>query len=483
MKTFASNVDGSRRYRSFRRIVKRAGFFLGFAMVAGVAAGAPATVELRGDVLQATGVTLAPASAAALWRAVPGPTSEMQGFMAAGAPWAIRGELAAPLQGPGSLSFWFRPDRPFRSGRGVAAFAQKLVELPGVVSVSFKSDATSVMLIAEWGGPKDEMFARHIRIILPEFPDPAWHHFAVYWDGAAGNVNAFLDGTPYYVPGEKVAALPIFRGREVVVHVGAFALAGVRIDSKVPGAADLKSAVGDAYWGRLDDLLGAKDLGPLAADRRRGAVLYARELAQPADIRDWRLEGPGDVAFRDGWMEMKSQRPDGPQGHVVHWCPQDFPGRFMAEWDFELLGEKGLCILFFAATGHGGRDLFDGSLKPRNGVFEQYTNGDIDCYHISYFANTPNEPRRVANLRKNSGFFLIANGPVGVPLARLGEPHRALLIKDGAQIQMAVDGRRIIDYIDDGQRAGAVHAGGKIGFRQMQWTSARYRNFRVFGLK
>jgi hypothetical protein len=42
------------------------------------------------------------------------------------------------------------------------------------------------------------------------------------------------------------------------------------------------------------------------------------------------------------------------------------------------------------------------------------------------------------------------------------------------------DGRVIIDYTDDQpERYGKPYAGGKIGFRQMQWTRARYRNFRV----
>jgi hypothetical protein len=166
----------------------------------------------------------------------------------------------------------------------------------------------------------------------------------------------------------------------------------------------------------------------------------------------------------------------------VHWCPEEFPERFWAEWEFELLSEQGLCIVFFAARGQGGRDVFDPTLAPRNGIFRQYHSGDIDCYHVSYFANTPGSARRVANLRKNAGFYLVANGPVGVAAARAGEVHRAVLVKDGARIRLAVDGRTIIDHTDDGVRAGPVWAGGKIGLRQMQWTVGRYRNFRVFAL-
>jgi hypothetical protein len=260
------------------------------------------------------------------------------------------------------------------------------------------------------------------------------------------------------------------------------ALADVRVRPEPFTPAELHALDGPEHAGQLDQLLGAQDLGTLSVGDRVGATLYQNDLSSARAVADWVLEGPAIITFHDGWMEMKSQRPDGPQGHFVHWCPQEFPDRFVAEWEFELIGEKGLCILFFAAKGKGGVDLFDSSLLPRTGIFGQYVIGDIDCYHISYFANTPNEPRRVANLRKNRGFYLLANGPVGVATSRSGL-HRALLIKDGPHIQMAVDGRKIIDYVDDGQRAGPAWADGKIGFRQMQWTSARYRNFRVSALK
>lgn len=418
-------------------------------------------------------------------RSVDGPTADLPGFAAreTGGGVVARGVLDQPVNGHGSLAFWFRTDRAWRSGRGAPARTQKLVGIEDTLTVSFVAEPSAVTLLVEWGGKKEEMSDRYIRIILPEFPGPAWHHLALYWGGPSGEVNAYLDGTPYYVPGEKIAPLATLPGKTVSLYLSSMALAGVQIRPAPFDPAELRSLVGPEKFGALDGLLGARELGALEAASRRGSKIYARALTAPGDIAGWKLEGPGIVEFRDGWMQMKSQRPDGPQGHLVNWCPENFPDRFMAEWDFELLAEKGLCILFFAANGQGQRDLFDPSLKPRQGVFDQYTNGDIDCYHISYFANTPNEPRRVANLRKNAGFYLISNGPVGVPKVTLGEAHHALLIKDGAHVQMAVDGHKIIDYTDDGQRAGPVWGAGKIGFRQMQWTSARYRNFAVYNLK
>ena len=57
------------------------------------------------------------------------------------------------------------------------------------------------------------------------------------------------------------------------------------------------------------------------------------------------------------------------------------------------------------------------------------------------------------------------------------------MIKDGAHILMFVDDRKIIDWKDDGRTYGPVHEDGKMGFRQMQWTHFRYRDFRVWEIK
>lgn len=449
------------------------------------AEGRGARIALEHGALRDTGLRLDAAARPAL-RALPGPRPGVEGFAAAtgsGAPVVVSGPLAAPVRERGSLHFWLRTDRAYRSGTGAEQFTEKIIEVTGTVAVRFAAERNALTLLAQWVGPRDEVAERHIRVILPEFPGPAWHHVAVSWDGPAGRLNAFLDGTPYNLPdGPPEPPLAVGAATGLTLHLGRFALADVRLEASPVSEKALRETVGPEAWGALDTLLGVKDYGPAPAETGRGRLLYAAALGAAADTRGWRLEGPGIVEYRDGWMLMKSERPDGPDGHIVHWCPEEFPARFRAEWEFELLGEQGLCIVFFAARGHGGRDVFDPSLAPRNGIFKQYHSGDLDCYHISYFANTPGSARRVANLRKNAGFYLVANGPVGVAAAKPGEVHRAVLVKDGARVRLAVDGRTIIDHTDDGQRAGPVWAGGKIGLRQMQWTIGRYRNFRVYAL-
>jgi len=409
--------------------------------------------------------------------------------------YALAAQLATPVQARGALSLWFRPDQSYRSGRAGAYVEYRMLEIDRLLSVSLVPERESVTLYIGWGTRRETVtpgargvrrglaYDQVIRVILPEYPSE-WHHLAVSWDAAAGEANAYLDGTPYERPGSKVDPWKTTPGEKLTVHLGsAFLFADLRVQPEPLGADTLKDIVGPERWGGLDDWLGVRDLGPMAAGEFRGRLIYSRELEHATDTRDWRLEGPGELEFAANGMTLRSLRPDGRNGHVVYWVPEEFPADFVAEFDFEVLTEHGLNILFFAARGMEGQDALAPDLTARDGTFIQYTHGDLDSYHISYFANSPNDARSVANLRKNSGFYLLANGPVGLAAGGHGETHHALLVKSGGHLRMAVDGRKIIDFTDDGVRAGPVLQGGKIGFRQMQWSATRYHRLRVYALR
>lgn len=209
-----------------------------------------------------------------------------------------------------------------------------------------------------------------------------------------------------------------------------------------------------------------------------GRLLYQASLADPESVRGWRMEGPGEVTFQDGWMHMQSP---GEAMHHVFWCPERFPGSFIAQWEAQNLEtDAGLCIVFFAAAGQAGQSVLADDLPPRDGTFTHYTQGAIRCYHISYYANTPDTPDRGhANLRKNPGFHLVQEGQDGIP-AKSQSIHTITLAKLGSQIRLCVDDRRVIDWTDTGEVGGAPHTDGYLGFRQMQWTHFRYRNLRVW---
>lgn len=190
------------------------------------------------------------------------------------------------------------------------------------------------------------------------------------------------------------------------------------------------------------------------------------------------MEGPGVTSFRDGWMEMYSPNQE---WHHVMWCPEIFPESFIAEWELQNLNpDGGLLIVFFSAAGTNGEDIFDPSLPARDGTFKYYTKDRLNNYHVSYYANNPKNPEReLAHLRKNEGFALVTTGEEGIPKSSTAI-HKVKLVKDGGHISFFVDGRRVIDWTDDGMSYGPVHGAGRIGFRQMQWSRFRYRNFNVW---
>ena len=236
------------------------------------------------------------------------------------------------------------------------------------------------------------------------------------------------------------------------------------------------------YWIAILFCCGA--VGCLAQEGNftKGNLLYENPLAQDKDVADWIMEGPGILSFKDGWMEMFA--PD-EKYHHVFWCPKEFPASLMAEWEAQNLEtDAGLCIIFFAAKGKNGEDIFDPSFPKRDGTFDNYTKSKfLNCYHISYYANGRDDPgREIAHLRKNSGFNMVQQKEPGIPVKSVAI-HRLRLVKENDHILMWVDNRKIIDWRDDGTSYGPVLQEGKMGFRQMKWTHFRYRDFKVWELK
>lgn len=214
---------------------------------------------------------------------------------------------------------------------------------------------------------------------------------------------------------------------------------------------------------------------------RKGRLLYENSLRSGKDLKDWVMEGPGALQFNKGGMKMFS--PDKEWDHVL-WCPEEFPSSFIAEWEMQNLDtSEGLTIVFFAARGSGGEDIFDPVLPKRDGTFKYYNKGEINCYHISYYTNNPKNPtREKSHLRKDPMFALLQEGEKGIPANSL-KKHKIRLIKKEAHILMYVDERKIIDFLDVDGIYGPVYLSGKIGFRQMRWSQFSYRDFKVWEIK
>ncbi|MFH1615930.1 MAG: DUF1961 family protein [Planctomycetota bacterium] len=419
----------------------------------------------------------------ASFRIINGPKSDTLALKAENQQLAFKGSFTRPLAGKGSVMLWFKINQTLCGGRGVGKTVEKILEVKDLFRVTLINKGNSVNLVWEWA--QDMQDVDDMRVAIPAIPGSVWIHLAVHWDNQAGLFNGYFNGTPLRIPGTSIPAWQTQGGTELTIHVGRFTIGELTFLDYAFGPQSLPQIVEKQHLGTLDDFLGLKDLGTLCTASCRGGLIYENSLSSRQDIANWVLEGPGKITFEDGRMVMESLEPAGPAatGHIVHWCDRDFPESFIAEWDFQLVDDYGLCIVFFSANGINGESIFDPNLEKRNGYFGHYIFGDINCYHISYCACTPFDPgRSMSNLRKNPGFYLVANGPIGIRPA-CKDAHKVTLMKVGPHIQMAVDAKKIIDFEDDGERNGPVWGAGKIGLRQMKWTRASYRNFKVYAVK
>lgn len=76
---------------------------------------------------------------------------------------------------------------------------------------------------------------------------------------------------------------------------------------------------------------------------KEGACLYRNPLRSASDVKDWRMEGGGQVSFEDHRMHLSHVQDE---AHFVYWCPETFPGGIIVKWDFYPIEQPGLCMLF-----------------------------------------------------------------------------------------------------------------------------------------
>lgn len=220
------------------------------------------------------------------------------------------------------------------------------------------------------------------------------------------------------------------------------------------------------------------------------ALIYANPLSKPSDVARWRMEGNASVDFDTGRMRLQNRLDPalGQASNFVFWCPEVFPDAVEITWAFRPLAEPGLAILFFAAGGVGGEHILDPSLKPRAGIYDQYTQSDVSALQIAYFRRRWPEERafHLSNLRRAPGFELLAQGADPLPdVADMPpEPYRMRLIKTKAGVRFFINDLPVVDWRDDGKKPapGPKPGKGSVGFRQMAPLVATYSDLKVFRL-
>lgn len=219
---------------------------------------------------------------------------------------------------------------------------------------------------------------------------------------------------------------------------------------------------------------------PLRMVREDDLMRGDERVSVPSGDVDWVLEGPGDARTRNGVLNVSNvipgQSDEQKAGHVVVWNTRRFPENFLLEFDFSPKDpNKGLAIIFFSATGRAGESIFDLAQPRRGGAFKRYVNGEIDNYHVSYWA-VNETPRMTTHLRKNHGFDLVAVGKDNIWGQGPG-PHKIRLLKVAGTIQLEIRGSVVLSWTDEGE----FLRDGHIGLRTMAHTGeATYSNFKVW---
>ena len=215
--------------------------------------------------------------------------------------------------------------------------------------------------------------------------------------------------------------------------------------------------------------------------------VYETSFEAPEVLKEWRLEGGKQMSISAGCLVLDSDpTKKGPNGlcndHLVCWLEKELPADFLIEFTVRPMDRKeGLNIVFFSARGLKGESIFDAVLKPRDGTYQQYHSGDLNCYHISYWA----AGRGTANLRKSKGFHLVAEGQDLICDAPNDAFQAVSVYKRGGAIRLTVDETIALVWNDDGKTKGPVHdQSGWFGLRQMGHTHrCEYGHVKIYRLK
>lgn len=216
-------------------------------------------------------------------------------------------------------------------------------------------------------------------------------------------------------------------------------------------------------------------------------MIYENALSCEEDIKDFVLEGSAKISFPNGCLRLENalSAAEGQKANYVFWCDKDFPDNISITWEFKPVKEPGLAILFFAAKGRNGEDLFSDALQKRTGEYPLYHHGDINAFHVSYFRRKEPDERQfhTCNLRKSYGFYLVTQGADPIPdVSDVVDFYRLKLVKKTDRVEFYVNDLLSFAFDDDGKTYGAKLTEGKIGFRQLAPMIGEYRNLRVYEL-
>ncbi len=213
----------------------------------------------------------------------------------------------------------------------------------------------------------------------------------------------------------------------------------------------------------------------------------------PDSDAEWIAEGSGGAEVCGGelWVAPVAFKACGERirnltsepSHMVVWNKNRFPADVMFEFTVNHHGsDNGLTLVFFAAEGVEGQDIFDLELPPRNGVYRNYNKGRLRNYTVSYWSRNK-KPSLVAKgeqytnrIRKNPGANILATDDSLTDKCNDCD-FKVRILKVAGNITVEINDIVANHVIDPN----APHGGGYIGLRSMEGVDrVSYDNFRVW---
>jgi hypothetical protein len=393
----------------------------------------------------------------------------------------------------GTVAVWVRPDRTLLEEPDL-----KMPILSGPplrTRIYSRGNATCILTDAgpamTGANPEGEAAPYRYQSLLTRVDGQQWYLMAWTWDTTDAQGNDFLlDGISqggtarYKYPGQLT---PAEGSHTLEVGCPGLTVSAVQLFAERLSPRQLQSlcrAVGHEGYTTEGVRFSGETFVPQDVDWDH--PVYQTSFDDEVVLDDWTLEGGWRKRIEEGCLILENgpdpADPDHKAQHLVCWLKPEIPADFLLEFTVRPAHrDQGLNIVFFNARGVGGESIFDASLAPRDGTFRQYTEGDINCYHASYWA----AGRETTNMRKNKGFHLVAIGRDLVMPGPADGFQTIRLYKRGGTIRLTVDDVLAVGWDDDGRTYGPVHDhSGWIGLRQMLHTeSCAYGRLAVWPLK
>lgn len=229
-------------------------------------------------------------------------------------------------------------------------------------------------------------------------------------------------------------------------------------------------------------------------DTERAMIRETIRVRGPEPDAEWIAEGWGgaDVCGGKLWVAPVAFKSCGETvdraglepSHMVLWNKNTFNGDMMFEWTVNHHGsDDGLTLVFFAATGMEGQDIFDLGLPVRDGVYRTYNRG-LNNYTVSYWSRNKakgavKKGEQYSNrVRMNPGMNMLASNDSLTDKCNDCDFKLRILKADG-YITAEVNGK-VVNHV----KATPMYEGGYIGLRSMRGVNkVSYDDFKVWSVK